>query len=43
MLKGLFIFVVVHLLVITLVINTYSETSEDERKIITLNRDSKII
>ena len=43
MLKGLLIFVVVHLLLITLVTNTYSEPNKDERKIKTLNKDSEII
>ena len=43
MLKGLLIFVVVHLLVITLVINTYSEPNEDKWKIRTLSRGSEIV
>ena len=43
MLKGLLIFVVVHLLVITLIINTHSEASEDEWEIRSMSNGQTIL
>jgi hypothetical protein len=43
MLKGLLIFVVIHLLVITLVINTHSEAGEDEWEIRSISNGQTIL